>query len=152
MPKRKACIAALALLFSGLPLLHAQGQEAAGEENPAAFVGLTLQQLIDRFGVPRLVYAARGQEDWQDDVVFVYDHGYFYIYRDRVWQVGLSSIRGIRRGDPQGMVYLRMGPNAVEQGGSIFYPLHEAPWPLMIRWDIDSAGRIKAIFIYRADL
>jgi len=140
----------LVFLFSSIPLLHAQ--ENVQEENPASFVGLTLQQLIDRFGVPRLVYAARGLEDWQDDVVFVYDHGYFYIYRDRVWQVGLNSIRGISRGDPQGMVYLRMGSNAVAQGDSIFYPLHEAPWPLMLRWDIDSAGMVHAIFIYRADL
>ena len=142
----------LVFLFSGLPLLHTQAHGSIGEEEIVSFVGLTLQQLIDRFGVPRMVYAARGLEDWQDDVVFVYDQGYFYIYRDRVWQVGLHSIRGISRGDPQGIIYLRMGENAVAQGNAFFYPLHVAPWPLMLRWDIDNAGRIRAIFIYRADL
>jgi len=141
----------LVFLFSGLPLLHSQAQ-GAEEEDPVSFVGLTLQQLINRFGVPRMVYAARGLEDWQDDVVFVYDQGYFYIYRDRVWQVGLRSLRGINRGDPQGMIYLRMGENAVARGNSFFYPLHVMPWPLMLRWDIDGAGRVQAIFIYRADL
>ena len=142
----------LVLLFSSLPLLHTQNQQNTEEENPASFVGLTLQQLIDRFGVPRMVYAARGLDDWQDDVVFVYDQGYFYIYRDRVWQVGINSIRGITRGDPQGMIYLRMGANAVARGDSVFYRLHEAPWPLIIRWDINNAGRVQAIFVYRADL
>ena len=142
----------LVLLFSSLPLLHAQQQANTGEENPVSFVGLTLQQLINRFGVPRMVYAARGLEDWQDDVVFVYDQGDFYIYRDRVWQVGINSIRGISRGDPQGMIYLRMGENVVARGNSFFYALHETPWPLMLRWDIDSAGRVQAIFIYRSDL
>ena len=140
----------LVFLLSGLPLLHAQ--ENMSEEDVVSFVGLTLRQLIDRFGVPNLVYAARGLEEWQDDVVFVYDHGYFYIYRDRVWQVGISSIRGINRGDPGGVVSLIMGSNAVTRGDSIFYPLHVTPWPLMLRWDIDSAGRVQAIFIYRSDL
>ena len=149
--KLKCKLLLLVFLFSGLPLLHTQPHWTTEEES-IAFVGLTLQQLIDRFGVPRLVYAARGLEVWQDDLVFVYDQGYFYIYRDRVWQVGIHSVRGISRGDPQGIIYLRMGENAVAQGNSFFYPLHVTPWPLMLRWDIDNAGRVQAIFIYRSDL
>ena len=136
-------------LFFSLSFLHAQGNVT--EEDPVSFVGLTLDELISRFGIPRYVYAARGLEDWQDDVVFVYDQGNFYIYRDRVWQVGLSSVRGINRGDPRGVISLIMGSNADDRGDTIFYPLHVTPWPLMLRWDIDSAGRVQAIFIYRTD-
>lgn len=139
----------LVFLVFGLPHLYAQGE--AGEEDTISLVGLTLGELVSRFGVPRLVYASRGVEEWQDDVVFVYDRGNFYIYRDRVWQVGISSFRGINTGDPQGLVSLVMGPNAETRGSSIFYPLHVRPWPLVLRWDIDSAGRVNAIFIYRPD-
>ena len=141
----------LAFFFLSLPHLHPQTQWISGEQEPVSFVGLTLQQLISSLGVPQFVFAARGLEDWQDDVVFVYEQGNFYIYRDRVWQVGIQSIRGITTGDPGGVVSLIMGANAVTQGNSIFYPLHVAPWPLMLRWDIDSAGRVQGIFVYRSD-
>jgi len=156
MKKRRSILLAL-FLVSLLPF-HAQSQSPAapgvpqvGAEDPAAFVGLTLDELFHRFGVPRLVHVARGGELWQDDVVFVYEQGDFYIYRDRVWQVGIRSIRGINIGDPQGVIPLIMGTNTAAQGNSFFYPLHGNPWPLMLRWDIDSAGRVKAIYIYRAD-
>jgi len=138
----------LMFLLASLPLVHSQTDP--GEEEAISFVGLTLSELISRFGVPQFVYAARGLEDWQDDVVFVYEQGNFYIYRDRVWQVGIRSIRGINTGDPQGVVSLIMGSNAVDRGSSMFYPLHVRPWPLMLRWDFEN-GRVQSIFIYRAD-
>jgi hypothetical protein len=148
----------LALLLVSLPPFYAQSQSAdvhgggqAGAENPAALVGLTLEELFRRFGVPRLVHVARGGELWQDDVVFVYEQANFYIYRDRVWQVGIRYIHGINIGDPQGVISLIMGPNVAAQGNSFFYPLHGNPWPLTIRWDIDNAGRVQAIYIYRSD-
>ncbi|MCL2601939.1 MAG: hypothetical protein FWD91_03905 [Treponema sp.] len=148
----------LALLLASLFPVHTQSQTPesggvqAGAHDPAAFVGISLNELIRSFGIPRLVYVARGAELWQDDVVFVYEQGDFYIYRDRVWQVGISAVRGIKIGDPHGVISLIMGPNAVAHGDSFFYPLHGNPWPLMLRWDIDSAGNVQGIFIFRSDL
>jgi len=139
-----------------LPLLYAQSEET-GEpgrrpDGPAEFIGLTLEELINRFGVPASVRAARGLEEWQDDVVFVYAQGDFYVFKDRVWQVGLKAALGINTGDPRGVVSLVLGSNAEPRGDSLFYPLDGKPWPLMLRYDLDSAGRVKAIFIYRTDL
>jgi len=122
------------------------------EPDPAAFVGLTLDELFHRFGVPGSVFAARGIEEWQDDVVFVYEQGDFYLYRNRVWQVGVKTLRGINTGDPQVVVSLALGANAQIQGDSIFYPLTNRPWPMMLRCDFDSESRVQAIFVYRADL
>ena len=139
------------LTLTGFPL-SAQAPGALAHDDPASFVGLTLTEVINRFGIPRSVHAERGLMEWQDDVVFVYDHANFYIYGDRVWQVGVRSIRGINVGDLRGLVELVMGANAVAQGNSIFYPLHVAPWPMLLRWDIDSVGRVQSIFIYRSDL
>ena len=153
-PKSLILLAAfvVSLLTLGSVPVFAQAPGALAHDDPASFVGLTLSEVIDRFGVPRSVHAARGAMEWQDDVVFVYDHANFYIYGDRVWQVGIRSIRGINVGDLRGLVELVMGTNAVAQGNSIFYPLHIAPWPMLLRWDIDSAGRVQSIFIYRSDL
>ncbi|MDR2370571.1 MAG: hypothetical protein LBD71_03755, partial [Treponema sp.] len=54
---------------------------AAADE--ASYIGLSIEHLIDRFGVPRSVYAVRGSAEWQDDVVFVYDSMDCYVFRDR---------------------------------------------------------------------
>jgi len=139
-----------------LPHLHPQSQENQDETDNAvvcesSFVGLTMNELISSFGVPRTVYSARGLEEWQDDVVFAYGQGDFYIYRDRVWQLGLQAFRGINTGDPRGVVSLVLGTNAETRGDSIFYPINDRPWPLMLRYDFDTAGRVRAIFIYRTD-
>ncbi|MCL2205228.1 MAG: hypothetical protein FWB82_01740 [Treponema sp.] len=149
--KSKIRLMLIVFVLCSLPV-SAQVPSGVWADEPAMLVGLTISELIDRFGVPRSVHAARGVETWQDDVVFVYDHGDFYIYEYRVWQIGVRSLRGINVGDLSGLVGLVMGSNAVPQGSSIFYPLHIAPWPLMLRWDIDSAGRVQSIFIYRSDL
>ena len=146
------CFVLLFVLFlCGLSNLHSQSQGNPGEADPVSFVGLTLDELIHHFGIPQSVYAARGLEEWQDDVVFVYDQGDFYVYRDRVWQVGLKTLRGINTGDPRGVVSLVLGSNAEPRGDSIFYPINDRSWPLMLRYDLDSAGRVQAIFIYRTD-
>jgi len=146
----------LILLLTLLPLSFLQAQGNAGEENPVSFIGMKLDDLIRDFGVPGSVYPVRGREEWQDDVVFVYDQGDFYIYKDRVWQAGLREHRGIKTGDPRGLVSLMIGSApgftmAETRGDSILYSLNEEAWPMMLRFDFDSASRVKAIFIYRTD-
>ena len=126
------------------------------EDDPVAFVGLTLEELISRFGIPKSVYAARGLQEWQDDVVFVYDRGDFYIYKNRVWQAGLRAAMGIRTGDSRGLVSMVLdsipGQSRPEtRGDSIFYILNKVSWPLMLRFDFDRTGLVQAIFIYRTD-
>ena len=133
------------LVFAALPLWPE-------EEELVSYIGLNLTELFRILGTPRSVYAARGIEEWQDDVVFVYDEGDFYIYGDRVWQLGLRAARGINSGDSKGLVQLILGSGAEARGDSVFYPLYEASWPLMLRYDFDDANKVKAIFIYRTDL
>ena len=140
------------LLLCALPQLHSQTQESSAEADPVSFVGLSLDELLSRFGTPRAVYASRGLEEWQDDVVFVYEQFNFYVHRDRVWQVRLRTIRGINIGDPRGVLSLILGAQLSTRGNSMFYPLNDRPWPLMLRFDFDSAGIVEAIFIYRTDL
>jgi len=80
-------------------------------EDPVSYIGLNLNELYAKLGPPESVYAARGLEDWQDDVVFVYKEGDFYILKDRVWQLGLKSALGIGAGDNAASVSLILGSN-----------------------------------------
>ena len=138
-----------ASVFLALPSLAAQGN--TGGSDPIGIVGITVDELIRRFGAPRSVYAVRGLEEWQDDVVFVYEHGDFYIFKDRVWQAGVKELRSIKAGDTRGAVSMALGSAAEIRGNSMFYPVSDYPWPLMLRYDFDSSGRVRVIFITRTD-
>ncbi|MDR3146416.1 MAG: hypothetical protein LBU21_09065, partial [Treponema sp.] len=76
-------------LIAGIRLCLGAPAELSAQEgdevDPASRIGLSLDELVAGRGVPESVYAVRGGEDWQDDVVFVYPDGDYYIYRDRVW-------------------------------------------------------------------
>ena len=143
----------LALALAIVVPLWPQGDMVQGrEDDPASYIGLSLEELLRRLGVPGSVYPVRGLEEWQDDVVFVYEQGDFYILKDRVWQVGLKAARGIKAGDSLGAVYLVLGSKAESRYNSIFCSLDEGSWPMMLRCDFNSEGKVQVIFIYRTDL
>ena len=119
-------------------------------EGQPALIGLKLDELIKRFGAPYSVYSARGDETWQDDVVFTYPEGDFYIHRDRVWQIGLKSAFGLKIGDPKSAALLALGVEAQDRGTYILCPLPSSAWPLSIRVNC-TMGRIAAIYVYRPD-
>jgi hypothetical protein len=136
--------------FSRLPA-QSQGPGGAEVSNPEALIGLTLEGLFARFGVPQEVYALRGVEEWQDDVVLVYPQGDFYVFRDRVWQVGIRSARGIRVGDPRAAVILALGEGAAEGEDCYFLPIRGWPWPMTMRVNMGGSGLVAGIFVYRSD-
>jgi hypothetical protein len=121
------------------------------EVDPASRIGLSLEELVAGRGVPESVYAVRGGEDWQDDVVFVYPDGDYYIYRDRVWQLGLQSAYGIKVGDRETLIPLVLEDTIRRFEGYAICSLPGRAWPLSIRFNVDEKGIITHIFIYRPD-
>ncbi|MDR0628376.1 MAG: hypothetical protein LBG24_01780 [Treponema sp.] len=117
----------------------------------SSFVGLTLEELITRFGFPQSVCAVRGIETWQDDVVFTYEAGDFYIYKDRVWQIQVKTAYGIKIGDNLASISWILGEGTQMYSTYFLIPLRGHPWPLTLRLNVNSAGLISAIFIYRPD-
>ncbi|GHV66818.1 hypothetical protein AGMMS49928_02420 [Spirochaetia bacterium] len=141
---------ALAGFLRAFSFLPAQNQ--ADTPDPAAYIGLSLEDLLARYGIPRSVYAVRGLESWQDDVVFVYAMGDFYIYRDRVWQLGLKTVYDIKVGDSKALVSLVFGEDLQEAEDHVRRPLFGWNWPLTLRFNINGSGLVSAIYIYRSDL
>jgi hypothetical protein len=127
-------------------------QAAAESAEPAALIGLTLEALIDRFGTPQSVYAVRGAEEWQEEVVFVYPEADFYVFRDRVWQISLKSAYGIRVGDPRAAAELVLGDKAEVFEDYLLMALPGRGWPLALRVNLGGAGGgVSALFVYRSD-
>lgn len=123
----------------------------AGGEDPAGLIGLTLAETLSRFGPPQAVYPVRGQEEWQDDVVFEYENQDLYVYRDRVWQLGLKTAYGLTLGDPRRLVLLALGERAQVFSGYILAALPERSWPLKFRVNLDAQDQVSGLFIYRSD-
>jgi hypothetical protein len=138
-----------AALFIAAPFLWSQ-QDINRNDEIVSNIGLKLEDLFQRFGAPKTVHAARGDEDWQDDVVFIYNEGDFYIYRDRVWQIGLKSGYGVKIGDPKAAALLVFADKAQDNGDYLLYPITGGAWPLSLRINF-TAGKISGIFVFRTD-
>jgi hypothetical protein len=124
---------------------------ASPAEDPALFIGMTLQELYALYGVPQSVHPVRGREEWQDDVVFTYGNGDFYIYRDRIWQVGVQNAYGIKIGDNQAALAETLGERITLSGAHALYSLPDRRWSITVRFNMDPKGAVSAIFIYRSD-
>ena len=123
---------------------------AQSDNDPSSLIGMTLQDLIKNYGVPKNVYAVRGVAVWQDDVVFVYDRIEFFIFGNRVWQVKVRSAYNIKDGDNRAAISKVMGEGRNFEGYSL-YQLPGKAWPIMLRVNWDASGRAAGIYIYRSD-
>jgi hypothetical protein len=115
-----------------------------------SLIGMSVSELIENFGAPGAVYASRGVEPWQDDVVFEYSGVDFYIYKDKVWQLSLDAGYGISKGDPRAAVLLVLGEAAEDNEKYILGRLRDTSWPIEWRFNIEN-GRVSAIYLYRMD-
>jgi hypothetical protein len=148
---KKRCFFIPLLIFASFPLWAQQSGAANASDEQLSFVGMTVAGMLERLGPPRAVNTARGAEAWQDDVVFHYSVGDFYVYGDRVWQVKLASVYGISNGDRKAAVLLALGNTAEDRGNYILSPITGKDWPLTIRLNLNDSGRVSAIYIYRPD-
>ncbi|MDR3356843.1 MAG: hypothetical protein LBO04_06605 [Spirochaetaceae bacterium] len=123
---------------------------SAAEFDAVRLIGMDVSELIENFGPPLAVYASRGIEPWQDDVVFQYSGVDFYIYKDRVWQLSLDAGHGISKGDPRAAVFLVLGETAQDNEKYILGRLRDTSWPIEWRFNIEN-GRVSAIYLYRMD-
>ena len=146
---KHAIISLLLLLF----ILQLNAQErplntGMDTEDQQALIGMMLSDVIEQFGPPRTVAAARGIELWQDDVVFQYTGVDFYIYRNRVWQVRFNSTHGVSNGNHKEAVMLTLGELAVDMNEYVLLSIDGKEWPLMLRVNFNSNGNVSSIFLY----
>ena len=157
------------LLLSGT-LVHAQSAgtgtsavpappPATGQVpgDPGELLGMTPAQAFMRFGAPDRVFAVRGAEPWQDDVVFEYSGGFsLFLCLDRVWQVRLAEpyaapVMGFSLGASVERAVSVFGVPELLEAASWEWNLPGSAWPVRLRGNGDAAGAIREVYIYRAD-
>ncbi len=126
-------------------------------DDPAVLLGLTPTQAIERFGAPTSVFAIRGTEAWQDDVVFDYGEGFsLFLFKDRVWQVRValpyaSPVLGFVVGSSKERAASALGSPVLELAGAVEWNLPGEAWPVRLRGILDAGGLIPELYVYRAD-
>ena len=151
--RRPPLLIALALRVS---VAAAAGQAIIAPDDPAALLGLTPAQVIERFGPPESVFAIRGAEPWQDDVVFDYGGGFsLFLFKDRVWQVRIAEpyaepVLGLVVGSDVERAAAALGAPERALAGAYEWALPGEAWPVRLR-GVTDGERIRELYIYRAD-
>jgi hypothetical protein len=136
--------------------------------DPLALIGLTLGEAHGLLGAPAEVFAYRGAEAWQDDVVYYFpSHLYLFWFKNRVWQVRADaryagSFLGLRMGASRDEVIATVGRQFQDVDGSLVFFLADASlldgrdgrsrgaYPLRLRAFFQD-GRLADVYLYRAD-
>lgn len=126
-------------------------------DDSASFLGLGLSAALERCGAPSSVEALRGEESWQDDVVFAYASGYsLYWFGDRLWQIRFGkgyagSVYGLFVGDGSDKVLSLLGTPYYQGEGGLVYRLPFRGYPVRLRVVLSASGAVSDLYLYRAD-
>jgi len=127
------------------------------EADLSSLVGLGLPEAIERFGAPAEVSCYRGEEPWQDDVVFYYPGGvHLFWYQNRVWQIRLDirysgRVFELLMGSTRERVRDTMGPPWREEDGALVYQLEDRGYPVRLRLYFEE-DLLVDVYCYRGDL
>ena len=119
-------------------------------------VGMELEKAYKELGAPAEVFTVRGEEEWQDDVVFYYDsHFYLFWFENRVWQVRVDNrypgdFFKLKMGNSEAEVIAGLGVPFKRVGTSLFYNLQDRAYPLRLRLSFDN-GLLVDAYCYRSD-
>jgi hypothetical protein len=125
--------------------------------SPSVLLGLTPAEALERLGAPAKVYAVRGPEAWQDDVVFEYGEGIsLFLFADRVWQVRITEpyplpVLGFVLGGTRDDISRALGFPESATGSQPEWMLSGEAWPVRLRAIPSDNGMIRELYVYRAD-
>jgi hypothetical protein len=126
------------------------------ENDPARLIGMDPRAAFAALGSPQEVFAFRGAEEKQDNVVFFYsDFFYLFWFKNRVWQVRFDkrfarSVFGLSMGMSDAEVERACGRPLIPAGNSLYFDLDGQRYPLRVRL-VFEAGTLSDMYVYRSD-
>ncbi len=124
--------------------------------DPSELLGMTPASIIEEFGAPIRVFALRGEEPWQDDVVFDYGTFSVFLCMDRVWQLRLppdypKPVWGFQPGSGEERISASLGLPAQRDASFAEWSLHGRGWPVRLRVIFGPDGKAEELYVYRSD-
>jgi hypothetical protein len=142
------------------------GENTTGEKEKQSFsewlqaacllLGTSLEEAFQRFGAPLRVGAARGENPWQDDVIFEYSGGLsLFWYGSRVWQLRFgpgfhTQFSDAGMGSSREEITAVLGKPFHTQDDWILYHFAGQGYPVRLRLFFGEKG-LEDIYIYRGD-
>jgi hypothetical protein len=133
-----------------------------------SLIGSTVAEAFAALGAPAEVFAYRGADSRQDDVVFYYpSHVYLFWFQNRVWQVRADGryegpFLGLTMGSSRDQVIAAVGRQFQELADSLVFLLQDASqlagadgrsrgaYPLRLRVFLQD-GKASDAYLYRGD-
>jgi hypothetical protein len=139
-------------------LLAAALRLSAETVDPADLIGMDPPAAFAALGAPQEIFAWRGTEPAEDNVVFFYpDFRYLFWFGCRVWQVRYDSrfvgtvmgfAIGMGRAEAEAVT---VGKGMLqESGGSLYLAVDTGRFPVRLRLAMVE-GRVADIYVYRSD-
>jgi opacity protein-like surface antigen len=144
-----------AFLAAALVVLAAAAA-AADADDPTGLIGMDPAQAFAALGAPREIFAWRGAEPAEDDIVFFYpDFRYVFWFQSRVWQVRFDrryegTVLGFSIGMDDAEAQARGAGKLQEAGDSLYLAIDTGPFPVRVRLAMVD-HRISDIYVYRSD-
>jgi len=148
----KARRSILVLVF----LLSMLARASADDFDPIRLIGLDIPGAVAAVGLPQQMFAWRGAEEREDNVVFYYpDFFYLFWYKDRVWQVRCdrrfaSTVLGLTLGSSREQVERASTRTLTPSGDSLYFDLNDGGFPLRVRL-VFTASVLSDLYVYRSD-
>jgi hypothetical protein len=146
----------IAPLVVALLALAAAVPAAAEGDDPTGLLGMDPMQVFAALGAPREIFAWRGAEPTEDDIVFFYpDFRYVFWFQSRVWQVRFDhrydgTVLGFSIGMGSGEAQTVGKGRLQESEGSLYLALDTGPFPVRVRLAL-ADDRVADIYVFRSD-
>ena len=138
-----------AFALSAVITASLSSQNGTGPSAPD-LLGASLETVFEILGPPAELYPVRGEEAWQDDVVFYYAaHVYLFWFESRVWQIRYDhryegAVLGVTMGASREAVRGILGAPFWSEGDSAIYLLPDRGYPVRARLDFSNGVSIPA--------
>ncbi|MDC7232147.1 MAG: hypothetical protein PQJ58_02855 [Spirochaetales bacterium] len=122
----------------------------------AAYLGLSVEEVIASEGYPDEMYTVRGPSEGQDSVVFFYSASLSLFWAEsHVWQVrafldSLGDHRAISRNMTREEVLALLGEADLDRGDFYIYTLPQRGYPVSCALYFDN-DRLSDLYVYRSD-
>ncbi|MBN1798622.1 MAG: hypothetical protein JW822_08585 [Spirochaetales bacterium] len=144
----KVCETFLWQLLSQIPQTNGK--------NSIDWLGMDLETVYKKFGVPQEVFCYRADKKEDDNVVFYYkDHIYLFWFENRVWVVRFDErfkheFLGIKMGMPREQILEILGDKFKETEDSLVFYLPDQGFPVRLRLFFKENMLFDA-YVYRGD-
>lgn len=123
----------------------------------ASYLGMTIDQVQDKFGSPSQMFVYQGEEDRNGSVVFYFQDSFYLFWADdRVWQLRMDDRfadpeQVSLKGQSRQLILAEWGEPLLQNDSMILYDLPDADFPIRCALYFSEADTLIDLYLFRSD-